>query len=96
MSQTEDRLVYMVNQIARAFAHQKPDKAVAATYDHIWHFWDPRMRKLIANHLASGGAGLDGIARAAVAKLGRAGEPSPVTQATDFTSNDDEMASDAG
>jgi formate dehydrogenase subunit delta len=71
MSQTLDRLVYMANQIAGAFGHQEPDEAVAATCDHIRRFWDPRMRRLIAEHLASGGEGLGDIARGAVEQLAR-------------------------
>jgi formate dehydrogenase subunit delta len=97
MSQTLDRLVYMANQIAGAFKHQEPEKAVAATYDHIWHFWDPRMRRLIIEHLAGGGEGLGDIARVAVERLAISGkEPQPVTQATDFTPAGGEIASDAG
>ena len=42
MMGTEERLVYMANQIAREFAHVV-DPA-AATADHIAKFWDPRMR----------------------------------------------------
>lgn len=97
MSQTLDRLVYMANQIANAFKHQEPENAAAATYDHIWHFWDPRMRRLIIEHLAGGGEGLGDIARAAVARLATSGtEPQPVTQATDFTTDKGGIASDAG
>lgn len=97
MSETLDRLVYMANQIAGAFRHQEPDDAVAATYDHIWHFWDPRMRRLICEHLAGGGEGLGDIARQAVERLVTSGRaPRPVTQATDFTPAGGESASDAG
>ncbi len=42
MMGTEERLVYMANQIARNFA--AGDDAIAATADHIARFWDPRMR----------------------------------------------------
>lgn len=97
MSQTLGRLVYMANQIAGAFRHQEPDKAAAATCDHLWHFWDPRMRRLITEHLAAGGEGLGDIARAAVERLALSGnEPRPVTQATDFTPVQGEGGSDAG
>ena len=97
MSQTLARLIYMANQIAAAFQHQEPDKAVSATYDHLWHFWDPRMRRLITEHLAAGGEGLGDIARAAVERLAiLADEPRPVTQATDFTPVRGEVGSDAG
>jgi formate dehydrogenase subunit delta len=62
-----ERLNYMANQIARNFAIQGEEPAIAATAQHLKDFWDPRMKAAI---LASGGAGLDTIARAAVARLG--------------------------
>ena len=46
MSGTLDKLVYMANQIAREFENQRPREAIDATWDHLWHFWDPRMREL--------------------------------------------------
>ena len=84
--QTLDRLVYMANQIAREFAGQRPREAVEATWDHLWHFWDPRMRSMILAHLQAGGQGLSEIAKAAVAKLAGDAEPEPVTKATEFNS----------
>ena len=42
MMNSEERLVYMANQIARELA-RTADPA-AATADHIAKFWDPRMR----------------------------------------------------
>jgi formate dehydrogenase subunit delta len=99
---TLDRLVYIANQIAREFAAQRPGEAAQATYDHLWHFWDPRMRALILDHLAAGGAGLSELAREAVLKLDRsAGEPRSVTKATEFNKAGDHDAdrnlmSDAG
>lgn len=66
---TQDKLVYMANQIAKFFASQGNDKAVAGTADHIRKFWDPRMRAQIFAHLKTGGAGLDPVARQAVEKL---------------------------
>jgi formate dehydrogenase subunit delta len=68
---SDDRLVTMANQIARFFASQKHDKAVAGAADHIAKFWDPRMRSRIRAHLADGGAGLDPLAKEAVAALTR-------------------------
>lgn len=44
MSDTNQRLVYMANQIARNFMAQGHDEAVKSTADHIEQFWDPRMR----------------------------------------------------
>ena len=56
---TDDRLVYMANQIGKFFQSQGHDQAVAGVADHIHKFWDPRMRKAIFAHLDAGGAGLD-------------------------------------
>ena len=84
--QTLDKLIYMANQIAREFASQRPREAVEATWDHLWHFWDPRMRAMILAHLQEGGAGLGDVAKAAVARLAGDAEPAPVTKATEFNS----------
>ena len=66
MSGTQDRLVYMANQIARNFAVQGEAVAIAATARHILDFWDPRMREAI---LAGDRAGLSDIAAGAIARL---------------------------
>ena len=96
-----DRLVYMANQIAREFAHQRPRDAAEATWDHLWHFWDPRMRTMIVEHLQGGGAGLNDTARAAVTRLASPAEPKPRTNATSFNQAEDhqgdrDLMSDAG
>jgi len=54
-SRTLDKLIYMANQIAREFGNQRPNDAVEATWDHLWHFWDPRMRAMIVAYLQEGG-----------------------------------------
>jgi formate dehydrogenase subunit delta len=66
---TEDRLVYMANQIGTFFRSQGHDLAVAGVADHIHKFWDPRMRKAIFAHLDAGGAGLEPNVRDAIASL---------------------------
>lgn len=81
---TLERLVRMINQIAAEFENQQPGNAAEATYDHIWHFWDPRMTTQILDHLAQGGAGLSAISADAVARLRSRREPEPQTQATEF------------
>ena len=97
-----DRLVYMANQIAREFTAQQPTEAVQATYDHMWHFWDPRMRAQILDLGASGGSGLSEVARAAIERLAATNaEPRPVTKATEFNKavgegGDSTLMSDAG
>ena len=68
---SDERLIYMANQIARFFASQRHDEALAGTQQHIADFWDPRMRQRIRAHLAAGGAGLDPLARDAIARLER-------------------------
>jgi formate dehydrogenase subunit delta len=68
---SQARLVYMANQIARFFVSRPHEAAVAGVAKHIADFWDPRMRRLIRDHLAAGGEGLDPIAREAVAALKR-------------------------
>jgi formate dehydrogenase subunit delta len=64
-----EKLVMMANQIARFFAAQGEQRAVPQIADHIRQFWDPRMRREIAAHVARGGAGLDPLARAALASM---------------------------
>ena len=81
---TLEKLVYMANQIAREFAGMRPRDAAEATWDHLWHFWDPRMRAMIVAHLAAGGEGLSDIARTAVVRLASSAEPAPRTKATEF------------
>jgi formate dehydrogenase subunit delta len=96
---TLEKLIYMANQIAREFAGQRPRDAAEATWDHLWHFWDPRMREMIVAHLAAGGEGLSDIAKAAVARLATRVEPAPRTQATEFNDeggDEAETMSDAG
>jgi len=101
MSGTLDKLIYMANQIAREFENQRPREAAEATWDHLWHFWDPRMRAMIVDHLAAGGKGLGETARAAVARLATPAEPAPQTKATEFNQAGDHedgrnLMSDAG
>jgi formate dehydrogenase subunit delta len=66
---TDERLIYMANQIARFFVSQKHDQAVTGMTKHIADFWDPRMRAHIRAHAAAGGAGLDPLAKEAIAAL---------------------------
>jgi formate dehydrogenase subunit delta len=42
---TDEKLIYMANQIASFFAAQGEAKAVPAIADHIKKFWDPEMRR---------------------------------------------------
>ena len=71
-----EKLVLMVNQIARAFAHEGEERAVACTRDHIVKFWAPAMRADIRRYLAEGGDGLLPVARSAVEALPLTARPS--------------------
>lgn len=63
---TRDHLVYMANQIARNFAANGEEAAVAATAEHISLFWDPRMKAAILGQPLDD---LSPIARAALELL---------------------------
>jgi formate dehydrogenase subunit delta len=80
---TQDRLIYMANQIARNFEGMSGD-AVKATADHIASFWDPRMKAAVF----ADGAGLSEIAAAAVEELQRRGAPKHQTRATESGGSD--------
>ena len=58
----------MANQIARNFAVQGDEAAIAATCEHLKLFWDPRMKAAI---IAGDRNGLEPIAQAAVERLER-------------------------
>jgi formate dehydrogenase subunit delta len=67
---TNDKLVYMANQIGTFFKSQDTKTASTKVADHIIKFWDPRMRRAIIAYIdAGGGAGLDPVARQAVEEL---------------------------
>jgi formate dehydrogenase subunit delta len=66
---TNDKLVYMANQIGVFFKAQDMDTASAKIAEHITKFWDPRMRRAIIAHLDTGGAGLDPATRQAIETL---------------------------
>ncbi len=97
MSARLGKLVRMANQIAAEFDAQQPGNGVAATHDHLWHFWDPKMQADILAHADAGGAGLSGTAFGAVQRLHRRGEPVPQTRATEFApAPNGEVEADAG
>jgi len=61
-----EMLVRMANQMEDFFKSQAHDDAVAGIEEHIRKYWDPRMRKAMADHLASGAeTGLKPLAREA-------------------------------
>jgi formate dehydrogenase subunit delta len=65
-----ERLVTMANDISHYFAAE-PDQAAGAAgvADHLKKFWEPGMRKRIVAHLATGGEGLDPLAKKGVERL---------------------------
>lgn len=69
----DDKLIYMVNQIARNFEVQGHDHAVEATEDHVVKFWDPRMKARILLLAAERGDALSPAAAAAITALRAAG-----------------------
>jgi formate dehydrogenase subunit delta len=83
-----DRLVRMANDIARNLEAIRAPDPVAATADHIAHFWDPRMRDMIFERVAAGGDGLEPTALRGVKELRDRGAPQPQTRATQFNSVD--------
>ncbi len=60
----------MANQIATAFQAYPEEQAIKETANHIKSFWDPRMRKQLAEIIARDGKELNPIALAAGKKLG--------------------------
>ena len=60
----------MANQIATAFQAYPEDQAVKETANHIKSYWDPRMRKQLAEVIAQDQGALNPIALAAGKKLG--------------------------
>lgn len=93
---TDDKLVYMANQIARNFEALGHDHAVAATEDHMLSFWDPRMKARILTLAVERADTLGPVASAALARLRAGIVPRPQTDATRFAAVDDPGASDAG
>ncbi|PTW59843.1 formate dehydrogenase subunit delta [Breoghania corrubedonensis] len=52
------KLVYKANQIATFFQSQSPDEAAAGVAAHINKFWEPRMRRQLADILRHDDNGL--------------------------------------
>ena len=65
---TQD-LVRMANQIADFFRGYPHEDALKETATHLNNYWDPRMRKQLIAHLATGGEGLDPLIIEASAQI---------------------------
>lgn len=66
---TEDRLIYMANQIARNLASEGAEKSVTMTHDHLRDFWDPAMRRRIIAIASLRPDDLSPIAAAAIRRM---------------------------
>jgi formate dehydrogenase subunit delta len=62
-------MVRMANQIADFFGAYPEDEAVKETAKHLKSFWDQRMRRMLAEHVAKGGEGLKPLALKAAQTL---------------------------
>ncbi|MSP43978.1 MAG: formate dehydrogenase subunit delta [Alphaproteobacteria bacterium] len=63
------RLIHKANQISDYFKAYPEDEAIAAVANHIWQFWDPRMRAQLADHIETSGDGLNPLSLAAARLL---------------------------
>jgi formate dehydrogenase subunit delta len=68
---TDEKLIYMANQIAAFFAAQGEARAVPAVADHIRKFWTPKMRRKLVNLSEAGHVALDALVCQAVRLIGR-------------------------
>jgi len=66
---SNDKLVYMANQIGGFFETQRSEDPKAGIANHIRKFWEPRMRQAIFAHIDAGGAGLKDIVKEALLTL---------------------------
>ena len=62
-------MVHRANQIALFFASYSREEAVAGVADHLKKFWEPRMRRQLAEYVAADGAGLHELAKDAIKKV---------------------------
>jgi formate dehydrogenase subunit delta len=62
MSDSDNDLIRMANQIAAFNAPYPHDEALASTKQHIKDFWEPRMRRAFDALVVKGGAGLTPLA----------------------------------
>jgi formate dehydrogenase subunit delta len=69
MKTPRERLVYMANQIGKAFVLRPRDEAVAEISNHFKNFWEKRMLVQIYDHIDAGGAGLDELPKLSLQNL---------------------------
>ncbi len=76
---TQDKLVYMANQIASFFATQPEAEAAQGVASHINKFWEPRMRRQLFEILEQDANGLSPLVLQAMPSIKR-----PSTATTDI------------
>ncbi len=69
MSHTIDRLVYMANQIGKAFDYLPRQEAVHKIAEHIKRYWEKRMLAQIYAHIDAGAKGLDDLPKQSLEEL---------------------------
>lgn len=67
---TDEKLIYMANQIAAFFAAQGEARAVPGIADHIQNFWTPQMRQTLVALAAKDDSKLKPTVRKAVKLIG--------------------------
>lgn len=72
---SEEKLIYMANQIASFFQSMTHDDATAGIADHINKFWEPRMRRHLFEIIERGGDGLKPLVLEAATQVNRPKEP---------------------
>jgi formate dehydrogenase subunit delta len=78
MLMRNEQLVTMANEIAAFFTSTASTaEAAAGVGAHLRRYWDPRMRRQIAEHVAAGGEGLHPVAREGVSLLAQQNEQAP-------------------
>lgn len=68
---TEQKLVYMANQIATFFASQPKEEQASGVAKHINDYWEPRMRRQFFAFVDAGGSGIAPIVEEALPKIRR-------------------------
>jgi len=79
---TNDKLVYMANQIAGFFATQPEGGAAQGVASHINKFWEPRMRRQLFEILEQDENGLSPLVLRAVSLIKRPLSETPSTETT--------------
>ena len=64
-------MVRMANQIGDFFKSYSDEYARKEIATHINSFWDPRMRKMLFEHLDAGGVGLDDLVKSSAVNIKR-------------------------